>query len=57
MKQKNKNKNKKNKDWSWNINNKEGQAVIFKGWERKEEKKEWSISNKSPHQHWHVLQQ
>jgi len=54
---KQKNKNKKNKDWSWNINNKEGQAVIFKGWERKEEKKEWSISNKSPHQHWHVLQQ
>ena len=29
-------KNQKNKDRSWNINKKECQDVIFKGWERKE---------------------
>jgi hypothetical protein len=42
--------NQKNKDWSWNTNNKEDQPIIFKGGERKEEKKN-PAGGKLPHQH------
>jgi hypothetical protein len=31
--------NQKNRDWSWNINNQDGQTIIFKGEER--EKQKW----------------
>jgi hypothetical protein len=33
-------KNKNNKNWNWNSNNQEGQAIIFRGGEREEGKKE-----------------
>jgi hypothetical protein len=47
--------NQKNKDWSWNINNQEGQAIIFKGEER--EGKKIFIYAKLDHHQWHALYQ
>jgi hypothetical protein len=38
-------KNPKNKDLNWNINNQEGQVVIFKGEKRKEKEKSSSTTN------------
>ena len=41
--------NKKNKDWSRNINNKDSQAIILEGWERKRKGvHQWQIKPPTP---------